>query len=142
MGCDAELILHKREEEREKGRLRERGREKERDRQRGVGEKREIKGKLQRRRRSAQTPGVPTSLPLKPAAKTPPRRHRSTRSQHEGVNPASLPWRRPPLALGGRSRIVILCRRGAASLSYESIVSFELPSRTAPLSRVDRKSVV
>lgn len=33
------------------------------------------------------------------------------------TNPATLPWWRPPLAPGGRSRIVILCRRGAASIA-------------------------
>jgi len=37
--------------------------------------KKKTKGKPQRRRRSAQTPGVPTSLPLEPASKTPPCRH-------------------------------------------------------------------
>lgn len=92
------------------------------------------KGAGAARRRPASRRRYPSSRLRKPHPVATP-----ARSQHEGANPASLPWRRPPLALGvcGHPRIVILCRRGAASIPHESTASFELPSRTpATLSRV------
>lgn len=111
-----------------------------RQRESEILRKKKTKGKPQRRRRSAQTPGVPTSLPLEPALKTPPCCHPGEIAAWRGPthpSPATLPWRRPPLALGGRPRIVILCRRGAASIPHESTTSFVLPSRTpVTLSRV------
>lgn len=109
-------------------------REGQRERRREKGRQR---GKPQRRRRSAQTPGVPTSLH---PSKTPPR-HRPARSQHEGIAPTPLPCRgdvRPWPRVAVLSRIVILCRRGAASIASPPRPSNFLLRPTTALSRVSR----
>lgn len=81
----------------------------EKDASRGVAWNEEREAAVATRKRRASRRLYPSWKPRK----TPPRATWS----HAGANPSILPCRRPPLALAGQPRIVLLRRRGAASLA-------------------------